>query len=203
MDDIILVGSCGHASSCIDVIELSREFKIAGFVDKASKDVFNLNLPYPILGIDDDLEKLRHKFSYALIAVGQIKTPNIRIGLFRLLKELDYKLPRIISPKAYVSKSAQIGEGTVVFHDAMVNADAKIGQNCIINSKVLVEHDAIVGDHCHISTGAILNGNVVIGNESFIGTGVVTSDSVSIGNNCVIGAGVVLKKSIESNQVIK
>ena len=34
MDEIILVGSGGHARACIDVIELSGKFKVTGLVEK-------------------------------------------------------------------------------------------------------------------------------------------------------------------------
>ena len=34
MDEIILVGAGGHTRSCIDVIEISGNFKIAGLVEK-------------------------------------------------------------------------------------------------------------------------------------------------------------------------
>ena len=202
MDEIILVGAGGHTRSCIDVIELSRQFKIAGLIEKDEKNGQE-NLGYPILGTDYDLENLRQKYSHALVTVGQIKFPATRIRLFQLLQELDYRLPLIVSPRAYISKHAQIGMGTIILHDAIVNANAKVGKNCIINNKALIEHDAIVGDHCHIATGAIVNGEVAIGNESFMGSGAVAKQSVSIGNNCVIGAGVVVKRHIESGQVIK
>lgn len=201
MNEIILIGAGGHARSCINVIELSGKYKIAGLVDKDCQNMGN-KLNYPILGTDDDLGKLRENFSNALITIGQIKSPSSRIRLYNCLKELDYHLPEILSPRAYISKSAQIGGGTIVLHDAIVNTDAKVGQNCIINNKVLIEHDVIVGDHCHIATGAILNGGVVIGSGSFIGSGVVTKQSISIGNNCIVGAGMVVKNNIKSNDVM-
>jgi len=202
MDEIILIGVGGHTRSCIDVIELSGQYKIAGLVEKDEKNGKG-NLSYPILGTDVNLPNLRQQYSHALVTVGQINSPAIRIRLFHRLKELDYQLPSIVSPRAYVSNHAQVGYGTIVMHDAIVNANAKVGKNCIINNKVLIEHDAIVRDHCHIATGAIVNGEVAVGNESFIGSGTVIRQSVSIGNNCVIGAGVVVKRHIESDQVIK
>jgi len=202
MDEIILIGTGGHSRACIDVIELSGQFKIAGLVgDGVSKGKENLG--YSVIGKDDDLKRLRQSYSNVLIAVGQIKSPATRMKIYVLLQESNYNLPVIISPRAYVSKHAYIGKGTIVMHDAIVNANAKVGKNCIINNKVLIEHDAIVGDHCHISTGAIVNGEVEIGNESFLGSGVVTRHSLSVGNNCVIGAGIVVKNDIEPDQVIK
>ena len=201
MNEIILIGTGGHARSCIDVIELTGRYKIVGLIERDEQngeESFN----YPLLGTDNDLASLRKKFNHALVAVGQIKSPTSRKRLFKHLKELDYQLPFILSPRAYVSNKAIIGDGTIVLHDAIVNANAKVGQNCIINNKVLIEHDVIVGDHCHISTGAILNGGVVVGSGSFIGSGVVTKQSVSIGNNCIVGAGVILKNNIKSYEVI-
>ena len=202
MNEIILIGAGGHARACIDVIEQSGQFKIAGLVEKGKLNNKE-NLGYPIIGTDDDLQNLRQKYSHSLITVGQIKSPKIRIKLYQLLKELDFTLPVIVSSQAYVSKHAQIGEGTIIMHGVIINANAKIGNNCIINNRALIEHDAVIGDHCHIATGAIINGEVSVENETFIGSGAVTKQAISIGKNCVIGAGVVLKNDIESNKVVK
>ena len=202
MDDIILIGAGGHARACIDVIEMFGEFKVAGLVEKDETSIKN-NLGYPIIGTDDDLHNIRQKYNYALITVGQIKSAETRIKLFQILQKINYTLPVIVSPRAYVSKYAQIGDGTIVMHDAIVNANARIGKNCIINNKALIEHDAMIGNHCHIATGAIVNGTVAVHSGSFIGSGAITKQCISIGSNCVIGAGVTLKSDVESNQVIK
>jgi|TARA_B100000315_G_C14489693_1_gene546983 sugar O-acyltransferase (sialic acid O-acetyltransferase NeuD family) len=202
MDEIILVGSGGHARSCVDVIELSGHFKIAGLIEKDHTNSQE-NLGYPIIGTDDDLPDLRQDYEVALVTVGQINSAATRVRLFNMLNDLKYKLPVIVSPIAYVSKHAKIGDGTIVMHNVMINANAKIGKNCIINNKTLIEHDAVIGDHCHISTGAIVNGEVQVGEGTFIGSGAVTKQSVGIGSRCVIGAGAVIKTDVESNQVIK
>jgi sugar O-acyltransferase (sialic acid O-acetyltransferase NeuD family) len=202
LDEIILIGAGGHARACIDVIELSGRFKLAGLIEK-EKVNNQKNLGYPIIGTDNDLKDLRQKYDYALITVGQIKSPKIRIRLYDILNQLNYFLPSIISPKAYVSKHAQIEAGAIIMHGAIVNARAKIGKNCIINNTALIEHDAIIGDHCHIATGAIVNGEVSVGSESFVGSGVVTKQCISIGNNCIIGAGAILNSDVEPNQLIK
>ena len=202
MDKILLIGAGGHARSCIDVLEEENQFEIAGLIEKG-ESISNESLGYPVIGTDDDLKVLRQQYKNALITVGQIKSPKIRIKLYHLLKELDFTLPVIVSSQAYVSKHAQIGEGSIIMHGVIINANTKIGNNCIINNRALIEHDAVIGDHCHIATGAIINGEVSVGNETFIGSGAVIRQAISIGKNCVIGAGVVLKNDIESNKVVK
>ena len=155
-------------------------------------------LGYPILGTDDDLPKLRKQFGYALITVGQIKTAKQRKRLYSLLKDLNFDLPAIISPTAYVSRHASIGEGTIVMHHALINVGAKIGANCIVNTKALLEHDAIVEDHCHIATGAVINGGTRVGTGTFIGSNAVAREYISIEENSVIGCGAKIIKSSPS-----
>ncbi len=186
---LLLIGGGGHCAACIDVIEQENKFSIAGVVDCASETP----LGYPLLGTDDDLQSLRSNYDYALITVGQIKTPSIRIRLFEYAQSLGFILPVIISPRAYVSRHAQICEGTIIMHDALVNSRAHVGRNCIINSKALIEHDAIVEDNCHISTGAIINGGAIVRRGAFVGSNAVTKEYAEVQENSFIKAGTLFK----------
>lgn len=183
---IILVGGGGHCISCIDVIEQEDKFQIAGVVD-AQKTGEHI-LGYPVLGCDKDLADIRKNYEYALVTIGQIRTPEIRIELYQKLTLTGFILPAIISPRAYVSKYAVVSDGTVVMHDAVINAQARIGINCIINTKALIEHDSKIGSHCHISTGAVVNGDVVVGSGTFIGSNAVVRHSLHINENSFIRA---------------
>jgi len=183
---LILIGGGGHCAACVDVIELAKEYEIVGFVDK---DANSELLGYPLLGNDESLAELRCKFDYALITVGQITSPAVRNRLFQQAKMLGYTFPSIISPRAYVSRHAEIGEGTIIMHDALINTRANVGRNCIINSKALVEHDAVVEDDCHIATGAIVNGGTLVRRGTFIGSNAVTKEGVKTNENDFIKAG--------------
>lgn len=186
---IILIGAGGHCRSCIDVIEQDGRFDILGVVDKVRQGESSTMLGYPLIGADEDLPALRGECDYALVTVGQIKTPLIRMRLHERLKELGFDLPAIVSPLAYVSQHAEIGEGIVVMHRAVVNAGAKVGDNCILNSCSLVEHDAVVGSHVHLSTGAIVNGESIVGNGSFVGSGAVVIQGVRLPDKSFVRAG--------------
>ena len=184
---LILIGGGGHCKSCIDVIEQENKFIIAGIVD-INTSISDL-LGYRLLGHDDDLAKLKLSYDYALITTGQIKTPAIRVRLFDYVKSLGFKLPTIISPRAYVSEHAKIGNGTIVMHDALINAGAVVGDNCIINTKSLIEHDAVIENNCHISTAAIINGGAIVKQGSFVGSNAVTKESVKTHEKDFIKAG--------------
>ena len=194
-EKIILIGGGGHCKSCIDVIEQAGRFQIAGIVDLPEK-LHQKILDYEIIATDDDLPVLVKEYESFLITLGQIKNSEKRIRVYQTLKELGAKLPVIISPLAYVSKHAEIADGTIIMHQALINAGAKIGSNCIINNKVLIEHDAIIGDHCHIATGAIINGGVKVGRGTFFGSNAVCKEYTKIGENAVIGCGTKITRNV-------
>ena len=192
---IILFGAGGHSRACIDVIEQQGYFQIAGLIGLPEQRHAH-HLGYSVIGTDEDLPQLVKKYSFALVTVGQLETPDPRIRLFTQALKLGFQLPVVIAPAAHVSSHARIGAGTIVMHGAIVNAGAKIGSNCIINSLALIEHDAIVEDHCHISTGAILNGGAAVGSGSFIGSGSVIKEGIILGKRCIVGIGL----SVRHNQ---
>jgi sugar O-acyltransferase (sialic acid O-acetyltransferase NeuD family) len=185
---ILLVGAGGHAVSCIDVIEQQGEFTVAGLIGSGS-EVGSTVLGYPVIGTDEELPSLVARYGAALIAVGQIRTSELRIRLFELLVRLGSQTPTIVSPRAYVSRHAKLGAGTIVMHGALVNAAASIGRNCIVNSNALIEHHATIADHCHISTATVVNGEVAIGAGTFVGSNSEIRQGVRIGDRCVIGMG--------------
>lgn len=192
MKEIILIGGGGHCKSVIDVIEQEGKFQIIGIVDKLELLGVKV-LGYSVIGNESDLADLSKKHRYALVTVGQIKSSSLRERLFKLAIKAGFTMPNIISPRAYVSKHAMIGQGTVIMHDVLVNANAKIGENCIINSKALIEHDAIIEDFCHIATNAVINGGAIVGQGSFLGSGVITKQGINVEKNSFIKAGSLVK----------
>ena len=198
---LILIGAGGHARSCIDVIEQLGAFDIAGLIG-TEQELQGELMGYPVIGTDTDLPELAKKYQYAVITVGQIRSSLVRQHLYSKVIALGFTLPPIISPIAYVSRHAFVGDGTIVMHGAIVNANSSVGNNCIINSKVLIEHDVTIGDHCHISTGAIVNGEASVGSGSFVGSGSVIKQGIVLGSRCVIGMGVSVRHHHAENSRI-
>lgn len=188
MKKLILLGGGGHCRSCIDVIEQEGNYEIAGILDNKKllgQKVFG----YDFIGTDEDIGKFVSEDYYFLITVGQIKTSSIRKNLFSLLSKSGARLATVISPRAYISKYADIGKGTIIMHDVLINAASSIGENCIINSKALIEHDAVIEGFCHISTSAVVNGGVTIKEGTFFGSNAVSKEGVVIGKDSFIKAG--------------
>lgn len=197
---IILIGGGGHCRSCIDVIEVCNEFKIAGIVEKPG-DKAQTILGYPVIGSDDDLKRLKLKYDYAFISIGQVGSSTLRQKIFNRLKKLEYTLPVIVSPLAHVSKHARIGEASVIMHQAIVNAGADIGKNCILNTRCLIEHDVKIGAHTHVSTAAVINGQAVIGSGSFVGSNATIVQGAKLLDHYFFKAGSLVTGKMNGNPI--
>jgi len=196
---IILVGGGGHCLSCIDVINMENKFEIFGIVDKSPVNIKK----YVHLGNDNEIYKKKFKVKNILISIGQITNSKLRKKIYSKLLGLEYNFPTIISPLSYLSKDSQLGDGSIVHHNAIINSFSSIGDNCIINTGSIIEHETKIANHCHISTGSIVNGGVEIGECTFLGSNSAVKQGIKIGKNCVIGAGVFINKNIKDNSIIK
>ena len=177
----------------------SAGFSILGVLDVAN-NVGKGVLSTKIIGTDEDIPAYVDKAEF-VITVGFIKNPAVRIKLYNKVKEAGGKLATIIASTAYVSKYAEIGEGTVVLHQAFVNAGAKVGKNVILNTATNIEHDVVIGDHCHISTGTMVNGECKVGERCFIGSQSVLANCISLCDDIIVGAGSFVVKSISEKGI--
>jgi len=197
---LLLIGAGGHCRSIIDSLDTSIYTDIA-ILDEALSVGKKVN-SIPVIGTDADATALFEAgYNNAIIALGSIGNPAMRIKLYQKYKSIRFNFPAIIDSTAIISKIAIISEGVFIGKGAIVNTGAQLGACCIINTGAIIDHDCTIGDFAHISPAARLSGGVRIGNNSHIGVGSTIVQSINIGNNTIIGAGSVVTKDIPNNVV--
>lgn len=139
------------------------------------------------------------QYDIVVVALGDNK---LRVKKSELLQKKGAKMPPLIHPMAYVSSSATIGNGTVVFANSTLSAFSQCGNACIINHNVSVDHDSVLSDGVHIAPGAILAGNVRVGKETFVGLGAKILPNLVIGSNAIIGAGATVINCVANNRLV-
>jgi sugar O-acyltransferase (sialic acid O-acetyltransferase NeuD family) len=137
-----------------------------------------------------------HRIHRAVIAVGN---NACRKKFAEHARSLGLRLPVLIHPRAYVSPTAKLGEGTVVMAGAVVSAHATLGELCIVNTQASIDHDCYLGDCVHIAPGVTLAGNVTIGNGALVGVRACVIPGLCIGDDSVVGAGAVVIRDVPSN----
>jgi sugar O-acyltransferase (sialic acid O-acetyltransferase NeuD family) len=189
---VIVIGTGGHAKVVAETVSLDGRYELCGFVNQAYDVTEYLGLP--VCRSATELQ-----VTHFIVAVGD----NVaRAKIFEENLGLGLSAVTAIHPKAIVSTSAVIGEGTLVAAGAIINPFAKIGSNCIINTGAIVEHDCVVGDHVHLAPGTKIAGKVSLGNFSFLGIGTSVIPGIVIGERSQTGAGAVVTKDIPASTLV-
>ena len=175
---LIIIGAGGHGRVCAEAASLSGYKEIAFLDDRKVEGL-------PVIGTLNDIEKYTGEYCF-FVAIGD---NSLRKKILKNVKELGGELASIIHPFSSVSKSAEIGEGTVIMSGAVINSGAKIGRGVIVNTCSSADHDCKLKDFCHIGVGAHLAGTVEIGEASFIGAGSAVINNITIGDGITVGAG--------------
>lgn len=77
---------------------------------------------------------------------------------------------------ADVAESAQIGDGSSVWHLAQVREDAVLGENCVIGRGAYIGTGVTLGDNCKVQNYALVYEPAVLEAGVFIGPAVVLTN---------------------------
>ena len=195
---IVIVGAGGHAQVIADLIaerqKLGEEIELAGFLDD-NPTVLNVRFSSgERLGSLDALKSVQ--CDGVVIGIGDNGT---RQRLFIEARNCGHRLVTLVHPRAVVSSTTEIGEGTVIFGGAVVNTGSVIGENVIVNTGATVDHHNIIGRHAHIGPGAHLGGTVTVSEGTFLGIGVSVLPNITIGSWSMVGAGAVVTKNLRDH----
>ena len=197
MPALLLLGAGGHARVVSETARATGRFSRIALLDDRCNGPGQLpdQLGWPVIGpfaaaLD---RQVRQQFSAALVAIG---SAAVRLQWLARLAAAGYELPVVVHPTAWVSPSAQIGIGSVVFAQAAIQAQAVIGSGAILNTGCSVDHDARLGDGVHICPGARLAGEVQVGERSWIGIGASVIQQIRIGADVTVGAGAAVVRDL-------
>jgi sugar O-acyltransferase (sialic acid O-acetyltransferase NeuD family) len=187
---ILVLGAGGHGKVVAETALATGFSETVAFLDDRFTAPGQLSsvLGWPVIGpLAAALEhKTTERYAAALVAIGHAPT---RLQWLKRLTEAGYELPVLIHPASWVSPSAQLGIGSVVFAQAVIQAQAVIGSGAILNTGCSVDHDAQLGEGLHICPGARLAGEVQVGDRSWIGIGASVIQQIRIGADVTVGAG--------------
>ena len=91
----------------------------------------------------EDYEKFTGTYSYAIAAFEDSQT---RMAWSDKLIEAGFAIISLVSPKAYVSPTAQINQGCIIEPLAGVNSNVSVGACSIIKMGALINHNSVVSE---------------------------------------------------------
>lgn len=202
MENILIIGSGGHAKVIIDIVEKEGSYNIVGLLNKQANGNEKI-LGYDLLGKEEDLPKFAkiHDIQGIIIAVGDNYT---RAKVVSRTKE---KCPELsffsaIHPQASIAPDVSIGQGTVIMAGVSVNVTSSIGEFCILNTNSSLDHDSQMGNFSSLAPGVTVGGECQINEFSAINIGATLIPRITIGKHSVVGAGALVNKAVGSFEVV-
>lgn len=196
MKDIFIIGADEAGFEILEIINtinhIKKKYNFIGFFDeyKNGKHVFNKI---------DDIKK-KSKKPYFVNSLGKI---DDRKRLTEICVKKGCILETIVSPSSFVSKTAKLSDGVVIYPNCSISHKAKIKENVLINYNCSISHSCIIEKHCNITPGVNIGGNTRIGKGCFIGLGAKIIEKINITNDVIIGANsLVIRDIIEKGTYI-
>ena len=148
--NLLILGAGQYGQVAKEIAESMGCFEKIDFLDDKNE-----------IAIDrlDNYEKYTVDYSYAVVAIGD---PDVRLAYIKKLEEACYRVAILVSPKAYISSSAQLIKGTIVEPMAVVNAYATLCIGVFACAGSIVNHNAFVGDACQLDCGSVVGASAAL-----------------------------------------
>ena len=134
-----------------------------------------------------------------VIAVGE---PKAREDLYNRVKEAGYSLATLVHRLAFVSESAELGEGVVLQDGVRVSPETVMGANTFVNHRSMIGHNCVIGKHCQISANVMIAGCVEIGDTVFAGVSSCIRDHTKVGEHTILSMGSVVLKDVRPYKIV-
>lgn len=155
--NLLIVGAGTYGVLASEIAEDMKCFEKISFVDDEKKETPQ---GIPVIGKIRDLHELVIEYSNIIVAIGN---PEVRLSLLRKIsEETPYRIVSLVSPKAYVSASAQIMEGCIIEPMAVVQTGCLISTGCFISAGAVVNHASMCCDGVHVDCNATVEGYCLV-----------------------------------------
>lgn len=203
MKRLIIFGTGDLAQIAAEYFPCDYGYEIAAFtVDRDHMDKTEL-LGIPIVAFDG-VSFLYPPSNHDMhIAVVYQDMNRLRAKKCQKAKDMGYTLISYISPHAFVSKSAKIGEHAFIFEGNVIQSFVEIGDNCILWSGNHIGHHSKIGIDNFISSHVVVSGHCEIGSNCFIGVNTALANNTVIGKDSWISHGSLLQGNIPPNSFVR
>ena len=164
--NLLILGAGQYGTVVKEIAKTMGCFEKIDFLDDSfGMDATEGNYHEKSIGKLSDFENFITDYSYAIVAIG---SPEIRKMWTEKLIEACYKIPIIVSPKAFVGNTAQLRYGVVIEPMAVVHENVAIGIGTYISAGAVINHNSFVADYCHIDNNAVVMRGALVPSMTYI-----------------------------------
>ncbi|HZT42951.1 MAG TPA: hypothetical protein VFA07_12355 [Chthonomonadaceae bacterium] len=194
MQDLIILGAGVHSAEMAEIVErvnhVRPTWNLLGYIVPHSEPSETIRNGYPVLGPPAALAE----YPQAGLIADNEWPKSLSIPRARLIALID--------PATFVSRTAAIGRGCVLYPYCFVGLNARIGEDVFCLSGSSINHDVVLEDRVVLASGVSLAGSVHVEADCYLGQACAVRQYLRIGRGSLIGMGAVIVKDVAPNSVI-
>ena len=194
MRDLLILGADVHALEMAEIVErvnaAAPTWNLLGFLTTQAQRVGERLNGYPVLATLDQLPE----YPEADLVPAYPCPRSLPVPRERLVSLID--------PTAFVSRTATIGAGCVLYPNCFVGLNARICDYTFCLSGSVINHDTVLEERVVLASRAALAGIVHVEAECYLGQSCTVRQELRIGRGSMIGMGAVVVQDVPPNSVI-
>lgn len=194
---VVIFGTGDLAQIMADYFQRDTEYEVAGFTvdaEYAKGDIV------PFESVEQHFPPETHDMYIAVVYGDMNRT---RQNKFTEAKNKRYDIALYISPHAFVSPTAKLGEGVTIFENNVVQPFVEIGDGCILWSGNHIGHHSVLGKFVFVSSHVVISGHCNIGDNTFLGVNTTIANSINVGKESWIMHGAIISGDLPPNSFVK
>ncbi len=198
---LVIVGDGEFADIAYEYFTYDSPYEIAGFAVEREYLKRNSVHGLPVVAFEDIQDHFPQEKYILYVAITYTGLNGVRKRLYLEAKEQGYSFANYISSRAFVWRTAEIGENVFIFENNVIQHGCSIGNNVVLWSGNHIGHQTVVQDHVYISSHVVISGYCNIGQRTFIGVNAAFADGVDVGADSFIGMGCGVVKNLDGGFV--
>lgn len=174
--NLLIVGAGIYGMVALEIARDMGCFEKIDFVDDTRETTPN---GIAVIGTTKEIDMLASQYSNIVVAIGN---SEVRLSLLKKIEEeTPYRIVSLVSPKAYISPTAQLMKGCIVEPMAVIHTACMIHVGCLISAGAVINHGSMCCEGVHVDCNATIVGYSIVPAGMKISSGMVfQKESVEI-----------------------
>lgn len=199
---LVIFGAGETADIAYEYFTHDSSYEVVAFAVESSFHTANEHCGLPVLTFEEMTARYKPDAVEVFVAISYVKLNRIRAKCYRLVKSAGYTCATYISSRAFVWRTATVGENCMIFENNVIQHGVRIDQGVILWSGNHIGHQTHIEEFAYLSSHVVVSGFCVIGAYSFLGVNSTFNDNIKLGPDTIVGSGALIVKNAEGGQLL-
>ncbi|MCE0911076.1 MULTISPECIES: hypothetical protein [Pseudomonas] len=132
------------------------------------------------------LERFDPREWQVCVAVNEFYINDVRRALQERVRALGYEPASVVSPRADIDPTAQLGDNVIIQAGCVVGANAQVGAYCVLRPNVVLSENVVLGDFVTLEANVAIREGASVGRLTTICANSSVARMTRIGAHCYL-----------------